>query len=239
VGTGLGDRFGVLGARSGRIRAAVLKQRNPLWCRKSRMSSAIRWRVRRRCEFSMVRRGGRRFESVRGLQKKTCKAGLSSSTESTRRSRVRFRSDSTTIGVRSGRCFCRGRIRFQRTSYRPGALCQFDLWEPSREIPVGAGQTRRGTVAEALFQARAGGDQRRDGVHRYAAECPRATHGAARHHVMADAPASPHHRELLTRLQPSRRGGNRPLDRPPVRVLQQRQGDRRPFGPFRNHRHED
>jgi len=33
---------------------------------------------------------------------------------------------------------------FQRTSYRPGALCQFDLWEPSREIPVGAGQTRRG-----------------------------------------------------------------------------------------------
>jgi transposase len=28
---------------------------------------------------------------------------------------------------------------FQRTSYRPGALCQFDLWQPSREIPVGAG----------------------------------------------------------------------------------------------------
>jgi len=26
---------------------------------------------------------------------------------------------------------------FQRTSYRPGALCQFDLWEPSGEIPVG------------------------------------------------------------------------------------------------------
>ena len=35
---------------------------------------------------------------------------------------------------------------FQRTCYRPGALCQFDLWEPSREIPVGAGQTRRGYV---------------------------------------------------------------------------------------------
>jgi hypothetical protein len=35
---------------------------------------------------------------------------------------------------------------FQRTSYRPGALCQFDLWEPSSEIPVGAGQTRRGYV---------------------------------------------------------------------------------------------
>jgi transposase len=35
---------------------------------------------------------------------------------------------------------------FQRTSYRPGALCQFDLWEPSREVPVGSGQTRRGYV---------------------------------------------------------------------------------------------
>ncbi len=35
---------------------------------------------------------------------------------------------------------------FQRTSYRPGVFCQFDLWEPSREIPVGAGQTRRGYV---------------------------------------------------------------------------------------------
>src|SRR5438445_1359633 len=31
---------------------------------------------------------------------------------------------------------------FQRSSYRPGALCQFDLWVPSREIPVGGGQTR-------------------------------------------------------------------------------------------------
>ena len=35
---------------------------------------------------------------------------------------------------------------FQRTSYRPGALCQFDLWEPSSEVPVGHGQTRRGYV---------------------------------------------------------------------------------------------
>jgi transposase len=35
---------------------------------------------------------------------------------------------------------------FQRTLYRPGALCQFDLWEPRREIPVGSGQTRRGYV---------------------------------------------------------------------------------------------
>ncbi len=30
----------------------------------------------------------------------------------------------------------------QRTVYRPGELCQFDLCEPQREIPVGHGQTR-------------------------------------------------------------------------------------------------
>ena len=35
---------------------------------------------------------------------------------------------------------------FQRTSYRPGALCQFDLWQPSNEVAVGHGQTRRGYV---------------------------------------------------------------------------------------------
>jgi hypothetical protein len=35
---------------------------------------------------------------------------------------------------------------YQRTQYRPGALCQFDLWEPSAEIPVGCGQLRRGYV---------------------------------------------------------------------------------------------
>jgi hypothetical protein len=46
---------------------------------------------------------------------------------------------------------------FQRTSYRPGALCQFDLWEPSREVPVGSGQTRRGYVVIAcLPYSRAG-----------------------------------------------------------------------------------
>ena len=39
---------------------------------------------------------------------------------------------------------------FQRSSYRPGVLCQFDLWEPSREIPVGAGQTRRGYVVNGV-----------------------------------------------------------------------------------------
>jgi transposase len=46
---------------------------------------------------------------------------------------------------------------FQRTSYRPGALCQFDLWEPSGEIPVDSGQTRRGyVVVGCLPYSRAG-----------------------------------------------------------------------------------
>jgi hypothetical protein len=46
---------------------------------------------------------------------------------------------------------------YQRTEYRPGELCQFDLWEPSREIPVGFGQTRRGyVVVAALGYSRAG-----------------------------------------------------------------------------------
>ena len=35
---------------------------------------------------------------------------------------------------------------FQRTRYRPGELCQFDLCEPRCPIPVGYGQTRRGYV---------------------------------------------------------------------------------------------
>jgi len=35
---------------------------------------------------------------------------------------------------------------FQRTHYEPGGLVQFDLWEPSRPIPVGRGQARRGYV---------------------------------------------------------------------------------------------
>ncbi len=35
---------------------------------------------------------------------------------------------------------------YQRTLYTPGELAQCDLWEPSREIPVGYGQTRRAYV---------------------------------------------------------------------------------------------
>jgi transposase len=46
---------------------------------------------------------------------------------------------------------------YQRTVYRPGEICQFDLWEPTREIPVGHGQTRRGWVVVAcLGYSRAG-----------------------------------------------------------------------------------
>jgi transposase len=40
---------------------------------------------------------------------------------------------------------------FQRTLYRPGEICQFDLWEPSRLIPVGHGQERRGWVVVACL----------------------------------------------------------------------------------------
>jgi transposase len=46
---------------------------------------------------------------------------------------------------------------FQRTVYRPGEVCQFDLWQPRNEIPVGYGQTRRGwVVVAALGYSRAG-----------------------------------------------------------------------------------
>jgi len=49
------------------------------------------------------------------------------------------------------------RRTFQRTVYRPGEICQFDVWEPKDEIPVGHGQTRRGYVVVAcLGYSRAG-----------------------------------------------------------------------------------
>jgi transposase len=43
------------------------------------------------------------------------------------------------------------RRAYQRTVYRPGELCQFDLWEPSRPVPVGYGQTRKGYVVVACL----------------------------------------------------------------------------------------
>jgi transposase len=45
----------------------------------------------------------------------------------------------------------------QRTVYRPGEICQWDLWEPSARVPVGHGQTRRAWVVVAcLGYSRAG-----------------------------------------------------------------------------------
>jgi transposase len=46
---------------------------------------------------------------------------------------------------------------YQRTVYRPGEVCQFDLWQPRTEVPVGHGQTRRAWVVVAcLGYSRAG-----------------------------------------------------------------------------------
>jgi transposase len=45
----------------------------------------------------------------------------------------------------------------QRTVYRPGEICQWDLWEPSAWVPVGHGQVRRAWVVVAcLGYSRAG-----------------------------------------------------------------------------------
>jgi transposase len=53
--------------------------------------------------------------------------------------------------------FARPARTFQRTVYRPGEVCQFDLWQPRWEIPVGRGQTRRGWIVIAcLGYSRAG-----------------------------------------------------------------------------------
>jgi hypothetical protein len=41
------------------------------------------------------------------------------------------------------------RRTYQRTLYRPGELCQFDLFEPRGPIPVGHGQRRRGWLVTA------------------------------------------------------------------------------------------
>ena len=47
--------------------------------------------------------------------------------------------------------FSRPPRTFQRTVYRPGEICQFDLWEPRAEIAVGHGQTRQGWVVVACM----------------------------------------------------------------------------------------
>ena len=46
---------------------------------------------------------------------------------------------------------------YRRTVYRPGEICQFDVWRPRAEIPVGHGQTRTGYVVVCcLGYSRAG-----------------------------------------------------------------------------------
>ncbi|MGH2866392.1 MAG: IS21 family transposase [Solirubrobacteraceae bacterium] len=46
---------------------------------------------------------------------------------------------------------------FQRTVYRPGEVCQFDLWHVSDPVPVGHGQARQGyVVVAALGYSRVG-----------------------------------------------------------------------------------
>jgi hypothetical protein len=68
------------------------------------------------------------------------------------------------------------RRTYQRTVYRPGELCQFDLWQPSREIPVGSGQTRRGyVVVGCLPYSRAGA-----GTLIFSREAPDVLYGIAR-----------------------------------------------------------
>ena len=53
--------------------------------------------------------------------------------------------------------FCPPPRTFQRTAYRPGEVCQFDLWEPSARIAVGPFERRRGWVVVAcLGYSRAG-----------------------------------------------------------------------------------
>jgi len=59
--------------------------------------------------------------------------------------------------LREVRPLFRSARTYQRTVYRPGEICQFDLWEPSVEVPVGHGQTRRAWVVVAcLGYSRAG-----------------------------------------------------------------------------------
>jgi transposase len=53
--------------------------------------------------------------------------------------------------LREVRPLFRPKRSYQRTIYRPGEICQFDLWEPSGEIPVGQGQTSKGYVVVACL----------------------------------------------------------------------------------------
>lgn len=65
-------------------------------------------------------------------------------------------------GYAGGKTICDAHVRelraqiapartFQRTTYRPGEILQFDLWRPRDEIPVGRDQTRAGYVVTAVL----------------------------------------------------------------------------------------
>jgi transposase len=69
----------------------------------------------------------------------------------------RLREDAEELGYRGGRTIFDEYVRemrprfltkrtFQRTVYRQAELAQCDLWEPTKHVPVGWGQTRRGWV---------------------------------------------------------------------------------------------
>jgi hypothetical protein len=69
----------------------------------------------------------------------------------------RLREDAAELGYAGGKTIFDDYVRevrprfvpkrtYQRTFYRPAELIQCDLWEPSEQIPVGWGQTRRGYV---------------------------------------------------------------------------------------------
>ncbi|MBA3584488.1 MAG: IS21 family transposase [Gemmatimonadetes bacterium] len=80
---------------------------------------------------------------------------------------MRIRELITELGYEGSKTICDDYVRevrllhapprtFQRTSYAPGELCQFDLFEPCSGVPVGWGQTRRGwLVTAALGYSRA------------------------------------------------------------------------------------
>jgi hypothetical protein len=53
--------------------------------------------------------------------------------------------------LREVRPLCLKPRTFRRTVYRPGEVCQFDLWHTTAPVPVGHGQTRQGYVVVAAF----------------------------------------------------------------------------------------
>jgi transposase len=85
-----------------------------------------------------------------------------------RLSGVRVREELEPLGFDGGKTIVENYLRevrpmflklrtHQRTVYRPGGICQWDLWEPSALVPVGHGQVRRGwVVVGCLGYSRAG-----------------------------------------------------------------------------------